>query len=82
MGFIHCEQIDSIRGLKLVAASSRSSDLIETAKNKFSIKTYNTHEQLLEDPEVDWVVISTTTDMHKEHALKALSHKKELIIPF
>lgn len=80
IGLFHCEQILATPGLRLVAASSRSEELIQSAKEKYRIQTYDTHERLLNDPEVHWVVISTTSDQHKEWSLKALEREKELII--
>jgi len=80
MGLIHCHQITAIPGLELVAVSSRASELIKAARDRFPISVYSSHEELLEDESVEWVVITTTTEKHHEWALKALSAGKELII--
>jgi scyllo-inositol 2-dehydrogenase (NADP+) len=80
MGLIHCQQITDILGLELVAVSSKATELIKIAGDRFPVKTYLSHEELLKDENVEWVVIATTTEKHHEWALKALSAGKELII--
>jgi len=35
---------------------------------------------LLQDPELEWIVIATTTVRHREWAIKAISHGKNLIV--
>ncbi len=80
MGQFHCDFIVSTEGLELVAASSRSQELIDQVKKKYNIKVYQTHDKLLEDSEVKWVVISTTSSQHTEWAIKALNAGKNLII--
>jgi scyllo-inositol 2-dehydrogenase (NADP+) len=80
MGLIHCQQITDIPGLELVAVSSKATELIKIAGDRFPVKTYLSHEKLLKDENVEWVVITTTTEKHHQWALKALSAGKELII--
>ncbi|MBA7696450.1 Inositol 2-dehydrogenase/D-chiro-inositol 3-dehydrogenase [subsurface metagenome] len=80
MGFLHCEYISATPGLTLAAASSRSRLLRNSAENKFSIRVYSSHDQLLQDSDLQWIVISTYSDQHKLWALKALSCGKSLII--
>ncbi len=80
MGLIHCQQITDTPGLELVAASSKASELIKIAGDRFAVKAYSSHEELLKNENVEWVVITTTTERHREWALKALSAGKELII--
>ncbi len=80
MGLVHCSLIEETPGLRLLAASSRATVQLEKARERFGIKTYDRHEKLLADPEIQWVVISTTTENHKEWALKALEAGKEIIV--
>jgi len=80
MGMIHGEQIAATPALRLVAASSHAARLLEEAHRRFGVRVYDDHQALLEDREVNWVVISTTSDRHTEWALKALAAGKELII--
>jgi predicted dehydrogenase len=80
MGLIHCESIAATPGLKLLAASSSSPERVAAVRERFDISVYGSHEELLADRRVEWVVIATTTDRHLEWALKALQAGKELIV--
>ena len=80
MGLIHCRQITDLPGLELVAVSSKAPELIKLAGDRFPVRAYSSHEELLKDENVEWVVIATTTEKHHEWAVKALSAGKELII--
>ena len=80
MGLIHCREIAATPGLELVAVSSRAPELIKSARDRFPITVYSSHEELLKDENLEWIVIATTTERHKEWALKAISAGKELII--
>ena len=80
MGLIHCQEITATPGLELVAASSRAPELVKAAGERFPITVYSSHKELLNDESLEWVVIATTTEKHKEWALKAIAAGKELII--
>ena len=80
MGLIHCGSIKSTPGLVLAAGSSRVDALTRAARERFNIQVYKSHDELLNDPEINWVVIATTTEKHKKWALKAIAAGKELII--
>ena len=80
MGLLHCEAIAATPGLRLVAASSNAPERLAAVREKFDAAAYGSHEELLADPGIDWVVIATTTDRHLEWALKGLRAGKELII--
>jgi len=80
MGQFHCQLIRDTPGLRLIAASSGAPELTEAAALKFEILTYNDHNELLGNPEIQWVVVATTTDKHREWALKAINARKNLIV--
>lgn len=80
MGLIHCEQIDETPGLALVAASSSSSQLTDRVSEQFGIKTFSSHDSMLEQQGLDWVVISTRTETHARLAMKALAAGKNVIV--
>jgi len=80
MGQIHCRLISDCPGLDLAAGSSGSEQLRRSTAESFGIRTYEDHEVLLRDPQIDWIVIATTTDRHREWALKAIEAGKNLII--
>jgi scyllo-inositol 2-dehydrogenase (NADP+) len=80
MGLVHCRYIRETPGLELAAASSRAPELVRAAAERYGIRVYHSHEELLADPAVQWVVIANTSDQHKEWALKALAAGKNLVI--
>ncbi|MFP4178821.1 MAG: Gfo/Idh/MocA family protein [Spirochaetaceae bacterium] len=81
MAWEHCRQIVETPGLRLAGLSSRSEDARRSAGEQFpEIDLYPEHEKLLETSGIEWVVITTFTNEHKEWALKALERGKNLII--
>ena len=76
----HCERIRATPGFALVAASSRSGERTAEARSRFGVKTYGTHEELIDDPAVQWIVIATTTDQHYRWALEAIDKGRNLVI--
>ena len=80
MGQFHCQLIRDTPGLHLIAASSGAPELTEAAASRYEIPAYNDHNELLGNPEIQWVVIATTTDKHREWALKAINAHKNLIV--
>jgi scyllo-inositol 2-dehydrogenase (NADP+) len=80
IGLFHCESIRATPGFELVAASSRSAELTEEARRRFGVRTHGSHEGLLDDESVQWVVIANTTDQHYRWALAALEKGKNLLI--
>jgi scyllo-inositol 2-dehydrogenase (NADP+) len=80
MGQVHCRQIAACPGLRLLAGSSGSPELRNAVAEEFDVRVYDDHEALLRDPEIEWVVVATTTDRHMEWALKAVEQGKNLIV--
>lgn len=79
MGRVHCEQIRATPGLRLAAASSRAPELAAAVEG-WGIRTYTRHEDLLADPELEWVVIATYNHEHRDWALKAVAAGKNVIV--
>lgn len=80
IGLFHCDRIRVTPGLSLAAVSSRSSDLTAEARRRFGVRTYSSHEELISDQSVQWIVIATTTDQHYRWALAAIDKEKSLVI--
>ena len=80
MGQIHCQQIKATSGLSLAAVSSRSSELVDGVKTREDITVYHSHEELLEDDRIAWVVIATFSHEHRKWALRAIDAGKNLVI--
>ncbi len=81
MAHEHCRQIEGTPGLELKAVSSRSREACRKTADLFpGVKVYEGHDELLADPNIQWVVITTYTNEHKDWALRALEAGKHLII--
>ncbi len=81
MAWEHCRQIVDTPGLQLVGVSSRSAAARRSVGEQFpGVRLYPDHEELLSASEIQWVVITTFTNEHKEWALKGLEQGKNLII--
>lgn len=81
MAHEHCRQIKATPGLELRAVSSRSEEACRKSAELFpGAKIYRGHGELLADPDIQWVVITTYTNEHKEWALRGLEAGKHLII--
>jgi scyllo-inositol 2-dehydrogenase (NADP+) len=80
IGLFHCERIRATPGFQLAAVSSRAPELTAEARRRFGVKTYASHEELLDDRSVQWVVIANTTDQHYRWALAAIDKGKSLVI--
>jgi scyllo-inositol 2-dehydrogenase (NADP+) len=80
MAMFHCGCISTTPGLRLAAGSSRSEQLRAKTGDSFDMRIYDSHEQLLSDPEIEWVVVTTYTSQHREWSLQALRKGKSLII--
>ena len=80
MGQVHCRQIAATPGLSLSAASSRSLEIAAEIKEELNIRVYHSHEELLQDSSIGWIVITTFTNEHKKWALQAIADGKNLII--
>ncbi len=80
IGLFHCDRVRATRGFALVAASSRSEELRAEAGRRFGIVTYASHEELIADRSVQWLVIATTSDQHYRWAMDAIECGKNLVI--
>lgn len=80
MGYEHCRQILGTQGLSLRGCSSRSQEQAAQAKEKFGVKMYSSHEELLNKTDASWIVIATYTNEHKKWALEGIGANKNLII--
>ncbi len=71
---------DQCAGLELYAIASRSIDKAEAFRDKYGFtKAYGSYDDLLEDPEVELVYITTPVKYHYEQVIKALENGKHVI---
>ena len=79
IGRLHAEiSFTKISDAKLVAVSDVVESLVKKVGEKFHVKAYTSYDDLLKDKEVDAVIISTPTYLHKEMILKALEAGKHV----
>lgn len=67
-------------GVILVAAAEPNSEHRTAFANAFSAKTYSDVTELVSDPEVEAIYVSTPHGLHKEHALAAINAGKSVLI--
>lgn len=66
---------------KVAAVASQTPDKLNSLADDFSIpKRYATYEELLQDPEIDVIYISTIHPMHAEWAIKGAQAGKHLLV--
>ncbi len=71
---------DQCAGLELYAVASRSIDKAEAFRDKYGFtKAYGSYDELLEDPHVELVYITTPVKFHYEQVMKALGSGKHVI---
>ncbi|MCW5934763.1 MAG: Gfo/Idh/MocA family oxidoreductase [Fimbriimonadia bacterium] len=79
MGQSHCETIEAVPGLELVAVYDADPSRREAAREKFGVKTPDNYEELLADPQVDLVTTVTPHDTHAPLIIQALNAGKHAI---
>lgn len=89
IGFIATGQIanimaltthDQCKGLELYAVASRSQEKAEAFKEKYGfIKAYGSYDELINDPNIEIVYITTPVNYHYEQTISALNAGKHVI---
>ena len=68
-------------GQQLVAAGSRSWQRAQAFADEFEIpRAYGSYQELVDDPEVDIVYVSSPHSEHRDHALLAISAGKHVLV--
>lgn len=68
-------------GLDLVAVGSRTQEAADAFAARFDIpRAYGSYEDLVADPEVDIIYVSTPHPMHHDNARLALEHGKHALV--
>ncbi len=67
-------------GMKLVAAADFRKDALETFRQKYGGRTYDSVEKLCEDTEVEAVWVSTPNQFHCEHVITAAERGKHVVV--
>jgi len=74
---------DAIKGsdrLQIVSCFSRSEQSREAFSQQYRCRAADTYEQLLKDPEVEGVIVTTPNDAHAAPVLEAAAHGKHLYV--
>jgi phthalate 4,5-cis-dihydrodiol dehydrogenase len=67
-------------GMKLIAAADFRKAALETFKQKYGGRAYDSVEKLCDDPEVEAVWVSTPNQFHCEHVLAAAERGKHVVV--
>lgn len=74
------EDLQRLANANLYAVASRDKDRAEQYATEFGFeKSYGSYEEMLADPKVDIVYISTPHTLHHQHTLMALKAKKAVL---
>ena len=72
--------IQKLDGITVLAAASRSAERAEAFAGKYGIeRAYGSYEDMLEDPDIDMVYITTPHSHHYEQMMLALSYGKNVL---
>jgi phthalate 4,5-cis-dihydrodiol dehydrogenase len=73
-------QMELIPEFQLVAAADINPRVLETIRQRYGSKTYDSIEKLCADPEVEVVWISTPNRFHAPHTIIAANHGKHVVV--
>jgi len=77
----HCEAIDAIPNAELVALSTRTPERLAEVAGRFGVKhTYTDYHDMLNNPDIDVVSITTMWDQHAAPTLDALQAGKHVFL--
>jgi UDP-N-acetylglucosamine 3-dehydrogenase len=80
-GEIHCRAIAGIPGIELAALCTRTPSRLAELAQKFGVtKTFTDYNELLTDPDIDAVSITTMWDQHTAPAVAALRAGKHVFL--
>lgn len=65
---------------RVVAVSDRDRAKARTIAERFGIEAVRSHEEVLDDPEIDAVVVSTPNHLHQEQAIAAVEAGKHALV--
>src|SRR3954452_24271316 len=80
-GKAHASWLTAAKGLELAAVMSRSPERTALAQADWpGIRTYNSYEELLAQPDIDLIVLVTPTHTHAPLAVRALRAGKHVVV--
>lgn len=77
----HCEALASIPNVELYAICTRNSERLAEVAERFGVqKVYSNYQEMLADPELESVSITTMWDQHADPAVAALEAGKHVFL--
>ena len=73
-------QMEQIPEFDLVAAADVNPRVLETFKQRYGSRTYDSIEKLCADPDVEAVWVSTPNRFHAPHTIFAANHGKHVVV--
>ena len=77
---LHAEPLSGFPDYQLVAVCDRSDARRTSAAETFGAKPYSEADELVGDPEIDLVVVSAPSNLHKDLSIAALDAGKNVIV--
>lgn len=72
--------IDNCDGVDLIGAYTRNENVLDSVCSETGCKRYSDEQELLLDPDVDLVYLSSPTGIHYEQIKKCLTAKKSVLV--
>jgi len=77
IGRTHIERINNkLSGAKVIACADANVDFCKSVAEKFGLKAYATGEEMIADPEVEAVVVTTLDPFHEQYVMAAIKAGK------
>ncbi|WP_010277751.1 Gfo/Idh/MocA family protein [Paenibacillus senegalensis] len=79
MADIYAKKIFSSDTMRLAAVFHREQEKAERFARPYEAKAYSNYQEMLGNPEVEAVIVTVPTFLHKEFVLEAARHKKHVL---
>ncbi|MDN5215175.1 Gfo/Idh/MocA family oxidoreductase [Fulvivirgaceae bacterium BMA12] len=77
---LHAEAVNSLPGVELKGLWNRTPEKGARKAAKYGCQTYNSDQELLDDPEIDAVFILTNMETHCDYTIKAAKAGKHILV--
>lgn len=77
---IHCSFLSKAKQFQLAAVCDQSPERLKQAGELFNTKTYSSAQELISDSDIELVVVSAPSHLHKSLALAVLAAGKHVIV--
>ena len=80
MGEFHASWMTPENQMRLVAICEKNDKRVAELKKKYDVSIYKDAEEFMNIPELDFVVVVTTNEVHEALSVMALEHGKNVIV--